>query len=137
VNRANGHDTSHRRFGAMNRDAVTFDLLIEQGRHRAGHPPQRQIAVWPDPPNHIARLIQGADNQAAAPAGAAPQLEEGIPAPIATGSGYKAKNRVDCRVLVPGYCGERYESNSKIGKVLEILRVSGRDCHRRQQHRSA
>jgi hypothetical protein len=41
---------------------MTFDLLIKHGRNGAGRASEPEIAVWTNPPNHIARFIQGTNH---------------------------------------------------------------------------
>lgn len=72
------------------------------------------MAVFPNPPYDITRLIQRADHQAASLARCA-EVEAGIPAAIATSTLKKTENRVDGCVFIPGYSGERSESSGQAG----------------------
>jgi hypothetical protein len=105
VHRANSYNTRNRALEPLDGDPLAFDLLIEQGRDRARHPPKREVAVFPNPADHVARLVQGTDHQPLA-GGAGSELEQGVPGAVASAPSYKSQNTINSSLLVPGYCGE-------------------------------
>ena len=72
------------------------------------------MAVFPNPPYDITRLIQRADHHAARRARCA-ELEASIPGSIAASTVEETENRVNGSVLIPGDCGERSESSGQAG----------------------
>jgi hypothetical protein len=79
--------------------------LIEQGSYRARYPPKGEIAVFPNPPDYITRLVQRTDHQPLG-GGARPELEHGIPGAVTSAPSQQAQNTVNSGVLVPGDRGE-------------------------------
>jgi hypothetical protein len=66
---------------------MTFDLLVKQGRDRAGYPPESEITIGTNPPDYIARFVERANHQPAAGVGGPAELEKGVPAAVANGPG--------------------------------------------------
>jgi len=119
VNRTHRHDPGHRST-PLNGDPLTFDLLIEERRHAAGYPSQRQIAILPDVAHDVSRLVERADHQPLDRS--ATELETGVAGSVTGAAGEETKHRVHHGLLVSADRRERGQSSCQDGEVRLSLR---------------
>src|SRR5829696_10191065 len=98
MNGADRHHSWNRSSGSLDGDSLTFNLLIEQCCHPPGYAAQSQVAVRPEIPNDVSRLIERADQQPLSRAAAVP--EPHVAGSVSRGAGQKPKQGVHQGLLV-------------------------------------